>query len=186
MIAKASSIPANQRLLRKRTAVALGRAGDIIALAEEDRETIHREAKQAGYEEGLAQWTAVVLEAQRASAARFDQAEPELVKLALGIARKVIAEEMRIAPEAVGAIVKGAIQNVRRAPSLHIQVHPDSLPYVEARMAEVQRAAGDNCRLVITASESVEPGGCLLSNEYGSVDARLETQITVLERILLK
>lgn len=186
MILKASAIPANQRLLRKKTAVALERAGEIVALAEEERETIFEKAKQAGYEQGLAQWTQAVLEAQRAEAARVEQAEPELIRLALGIARKVIAEELRIAPEAVGAIVKSAIANVRRSPSLHIQVHPDSVTHLAAWAAEIQKAAGDSCRIVVTPSESVEPGGCLLSSEYGSVDARLETQIKVLERVLLK
>lgn len=185
MILKASAIPPGQRLLKKRAAVALAQADEIVRMAEEDRARVAAEAYERGYEEGLRRWNQAVLDAQSAEAKRVEAAEPEFVRLALGIARKIVGQELRLSPDAVATIVKSAIANLRLSDKLHIQVHPEAMSHVEAGIAGIQQAAGGSCQIVVSPNEEIEPGGCVVSSGFGSVDARLETQLRVLERVLL-
>ena len=191
------SVPSTQRVVKRRVVVALDdadrvldsardEAAQIINEAEGTRDQIQAAAREEGYQAGLAQWTAAIVDAENSADRYFRSAEEQLVRLAVGIARKIVAEQVRLSPETVVSITRQAISKLRQGRELTVQVHPEAVPMLEQRIAELQNVAGQGCRIHIAASHAIEPGGCVIISEFGTVDARLETQLKVLERLLLK
>jgi type III secretion protein L len=133
-----------------------------------DADTIREDARRRGEEEGLARYIAAI---ERFYAG----AEPEMIRLATAIARKIVGEELRTSPEAIVSIVREAL-TAGRGERIVIRVHPSAVGLV-------RKSVGPGMQ--VTASESVAPGGCVIESEFGIVDAQLDTQLRVIERALL-
>ncbi len=154
---------------------------DLEALEEQARE----EGYAAGHAEGLAaaqqqaRTQVARLEALYASAARplqsLDQAtEQELARLALVVARRVIAHELSSSPERVVEAVRQAAAALPSATrELRVRLHPDDLKL----MRELD-AAETHWQLL--ADPAISRGGCRLESERSRLDARLETRISAL------
>jgi type III secretion protein L len=156
------------KLIKKETYTAVLDAATIVRDAESHADAIREEARSRGEEEGLARYIVAI--------ERFyANAEPEMIRLATAIARKIIGEELRTSPETIVAIVREALA-AGRGQRIVIRVHPSAAALVRKSVgAEIQ----------VAASESVAPGGCVIESEFGIVDAQLETQLRVIERALL-
>lgn len=158
----------------------------IVEEAERRRDEIQKAAREAGYQEGLSRWNQALAEAQTAQESLLAQHETELVKLAVRIAEKVIGEELRTRPETILAIVREALQSVRRERMLTIQVNPEHAEEVRQRIDSLARVAGAGRQIQVVADAAVAPGGCIVESELGVIDAQLETQLKYLEDILLR
>jgi flagellar assembly protein FliH len=158
-----------------------GNAPTVRELAELQAQA-HAEGYAAGHAEGLAAGEQAArdrlahLDALLASAARplMDMdahTEQELASLAMIIARRVIAAELRLAP---GLIVRAVQQAAAVLPSatqeLRVQVHPDDLPLL-------QGAAGVDSHWQCSADATLARGGCRLTSMHSHLDAGLETRL---------
>lgn len=179
---------------------ASARAEAIVAGAREEAAAIEREAYEKGLalgrEEGLRQVQeesrGIIAEAgqvlETAKAEREEiirEARPEIIRLALAVARKVVREAAESDPEmAVRAAVE-AVKKVRDEEELTIRANPRDAVELEERRQEIRAAARGAKKLTIVEDSSIEPGGCVVDTPRGSVDARLERQLTRAEKALL-
>ncbi len=167
----------------------------ILQLAEEEAARIRAEAERLrdeqaragyeegyrkGYEEGLKGLARVEQEFQ----ALCDRLEPEVVKLAVRIAEKVIGAELQARPEAIAAIVSQALRTVRHQRDVTIRVHPSHVATLEAQKPHLLGVLTRARDVAIRGDEEVRPGGCVIETELGTIDADLKTQIEMLERAL--
>lgn len=151
-------------------------ARSIVRDAEARAAAIREEARRAGEEEGLARHAGAIAAAQAAVDRFYAGAENEVIRLSTGIARKIVGEELRTSPETIVQIVREALAAGRKGRELVVKVHPSAVSRVRAGLApEIQ----------VSGAESVAPGGCVVESEFGIVDARLDTQLRVIERALL-
>ncbi len=167
-----------------------------------DIETVHRDAhaqgyaegrregERQGYEEGIARATAelgsrveaftAMLRSIADPLAEVDaEVERSLVTVATAVASQLVAHELSVHPERVGAVVREALASLPLGSrAARVMLHPDDLDLVRAAL-EAQAYDG-NLRLVEDAS--VGPGGCRVETDVSSIDAtvhsRLETVIT--------
>jgi len=114
------------------------------------------------------------------------ESEPELIRLAVRIAQKIIGEELRTNPEAIVSIARQCLQGLGRERSLTIRVSQGEADLVRRRIGILREAAGFHRSIEVVADAAVNPGGCIVESEYGVIDARLETQIRCMEEILLR
>jgi type III secretion protein L len=161
-------------------------ADAILRDANARREQALKAAYDEGYEAGLAKWTETVLAAERAVDDYFAKAEPELVRLAVAIAKKIVGEELRASPETIVSIVREALASARRERSLVIRVNPEQAEEVRRCIDELVKSLGFACELQVKAAPSVAPGGCVVESEFGVIDAQLDTQLRVIERALTR
>jgi len=82
--------------------------------------------------------------------------------------------------EGVVAVVKEAMSKVRGKSSIIIRVNPFDLELIEESAAFGVASEAD-----WRADESIPMGGCVIESEYGTLDARIETQLNQLKRVLL-
>lgn len=154
-----------------------------------DLEALERQAHEEGYAAGHAQGLAEAraqgrervarLEAICAQAARpldaLDVAvEQELARLALLVARRVIAHELAARPELVVQAVRQAAAALPAATrELRVRLHPDDL----VLLRELE-AVEPHWQLV--ADPALQRGDCLLESERSRLDARVETRLAAM------
>jgi flagellar assembly protein FliH len=172
-------------------------AQKVLAGADDRAAEIERAAYDKGYEEGVSagraageqqaaemiqQVTTIVDRATELHDLMLREAEAEMVALCLEIARKVIHAELRTNPDVVKSVLEDAVEKINGSPRVTIKVNPAQLETVRAHWA---RAFGPNYRekeWTIEGDGSVEPGGCVLDTKYGSIDARIGTQFSELQK----
>jgi type III secretion protein L len=165
---------------------ARAQAGKILEGAAQDRQAILDAAREEAYADGLRQWNAAIAEANAARDRRLAESEPELIRLAVRIAQKILGEELRINPEAIVGVARQCLQGLGRERSLTLRVAPGDAEIARRRTDALREAAGRNRSIEVMTDAAVSPGGCIVESEYGVIDARLETQIRCLEEILLR
>ncbi|MET0622010.1 MAG: type III secretion system stator protein SctL [Pyrinomonadaceae bacterium] len=159
--------------------------------AEELRERAAREARElreAAYDEGreaaLAELNFILLEAHERRDAALTGAERDVLRLAVKLAEKIIGREIGRDDATLADIVSAALRHARQQESLTVRVNPADLPRVQAHRERLD-PSGRARFIDLVADPRVGPGGCVIEGESGTVDARLDTQLRVLERALL-
>lgn len=112
------------------------------------------------------------LEVEQARKEALAEAEASIVPLAVAIARRLVGEELALAPERIGGIVQEALARARNVSRVRIRVHPDDAAQLEDRGLKILR------------DPAIERGGCLVETDRGIVDARLETRIEALAQAI--
>ncbi|MGA0586407.1 FliH/SctL family protein [Dyella sp. KRB-257] len=149
-------------------------------------EALQRQARDEGYAAGRAEGLADAAGERRAVVARLeallesaacplaaldDATEQELARLAVVIARRVLAHELATAPE---LIVQAVQQAARALPSatraLRVRVHPDDLALLREHAV-----AEEHWQLL--PDPALARGDCLLESERSRLDARVDTRL---------
>ena len=158
-------------------------AAAIVAEAEAEADALRDAARQQG--QAAAQKEALEsLGRARAEYARLQQAaEDDMLQLAFGIARRVIGRAVELDPEIVADIVRANLEHVRGRMRIVVVVHPDDLPAVERRRAELV-AAVEGAAVYFDSDSDVARGGCFIQTEAGRIDARLDVQLEAMRRAL--
>jgi flagellar assembly protein FliH len=153
---------------------------DQAAVAREARERGlaegMRTAEQA-YREKLSRLDAMAAAAQVERAEFFDRMEPELVRLSVAIAEKIIGQEMAMRPEVVVDIVRAAMRRLRDREQLRVSVNPTDIEQVRVARDDLISAVDGVRKLEITEDRRVSPGGCVIESQNGTLDARIDTQL---------
>lgn len=106
------------------------------------------------------------------------QAEKDVVKLALAIARRIVHREVCVDPGALIGIVKAATEALEGRELERVRVHPDHV----AILRDHFQAAGMAAKVTVVADPSLATGALLLETPQGGLDASVETQLDEIER----
>ena len=159
-------------------------AARIRGAAEAECEEALRTAVRAGREEGLAGAATALLAAAEVRQRRLEGLEREIATVALEVARKLVGRALSERPELVAELARRALEPVRARREVLLRVSPADAPLLRAEQprlaALLDRAPG----VALREDEGIEPGGVVVETEAGRVDARVETQLSVLERVL--
>jgi type III secretion protein L len=158
----------------------------ITAQAERDRESIFEEARQQGYSKGLGGWNETLVNAWKYRDDLLARSEPELVRLAVRIARRIVGAELVTKPETILRIVNEAVKTLRAEKKLTIRVNPEQEDRVRAQTESFRQLAGNVGQILVVGDPTIGPEGCVVESELGIIDAQLETQLERLEEALLQ
>lgn len=152
-----------------------------------------QQGQAQGYEEGWEQQQQIILQAQQVledayqeKQNTFREAEPFLVQLSVEIAKKILREELSVHPEKSVSIVKEALSRVLDVEKLTIGVHPEYFPVIQQQKMELGKFLNGEAELVILPDYSVPEGGCLIRSSFGTIDAKLDTQLEEIKHALLE
>lgn len=162
------------------------RRAQIIAEAEGKRDAMLAEGREIGRQEGLATMTELLLKAKVARDEMLASVEPEAVKLALKIAEKIIGHDVERDQNLLMDTIAQAAESARNAQQLTIRVHPEIGKFLRQRMPALMEKIGVTKVVSIKDDpEITSRGGCVLETPFGTIDAKLETQLDVLKQTLL-
>jgi flagellar assembly protein FliH len=169
-----------------------GRAGSRtgnLAAAASPGEAQKQEAYQRGLREGEAAAQAAmqpvldrmarsvdVLAGLRGRARR--EAEGDLLRLAIAIARRILHRELSVDPDAISGLIKVAIEKLQAQEIHRVRVHPD----LEAAVRRALESLSAGRSVQVTADRGRLPGDVVFEIERGSLDASVETQLMEIGR----
>jgi flagellar assembly protein FliH len=156
---------------------------DAQRRAQEAYERGLREGRAAAEEEARAAWQTKLEQLARAIEGLATlrsrirkEAEGDLIKLSLAIARRILHREVSVDPHALAGVVKACTERLDRQEVHRVRVHPDFAAgvgeWLERWKAGVQ----------VDADPAVGRGGLVFETARGAVDAGVETQLDEIER----
>jgi flagellar assembly protein FliH len=104
------------------------------------------------------------------------EAEPELVRLSLAIARRILRRELSVDPEALLGIVKAGLERIESAEIHRVRVHPEHASTLATLLDGAAR------RVEIAADPGLPVGAVIFETSRGSLDSGLDTQLKEIER----
>lgn len=178
----------------KKNAETASRAAEEATRAE--LEAIKEAARKEGFENGRAEGyevgktevqrlvvrTQLILsKIQDKRAAIFADAEQQIIDLTLLIARKIVKNISETQKTTVIGNIKEALGKVKTRGNITVKVNLADLELSTARLQEFTTMIEAGGNIQIHEDSSVDPGGCLISTDYGEIDARIANQFAELE-----
>ncbi len=105
------------------------------------------------------------------------EAEMDLLKLALAIARRILHRELLTDPEAMHGLVYAALQKLQKREILRVRVYPAGS---EAVRSCLERMGVTSVEIV--PEPSLKLGSLLIETSAGELDAAVDTQLQEIER----
>jgi flagellar assembly protein FliH len=160
-----------------------------VAELERDMEQRIRQAREAAYKEGehaartqvqpqLEKMARSIQEIADLRPKLRHQAEGDLLKLALAIARKVVHREITADPEALTALVRVAIEKIRLQEIVRVRTHPLHQQVIQQIVSRLSSGA----QLEIQADQRLPLGGVIIDTARGEFDASVDVQLREIER----
>ncbi len=182
-------------------------ASEVLKDAQTQAEALREAAWQEGYHEGRTEARAAVEAEMRAAweargtalraeldsmvaqvgvarEALWARQEPEMVALALDIARQVVKTEVRQNPEVVRALITNAVRRITDKDNVRIRVSVSDAPHVKEMRQDLMELMDGLRHLEIVDDRRVGEGGCVIETNAGTIDAKIETQLSEVARAL--
>ena len=161
----------------------------LIEQAQADAEALRTEAMAAGLAQGRQNGAAQLLEVVARHTVQAQEYEsnllPQLSGLAIKIARKILGRELEFHPEAVVQIVKQALgDKARQRREISLRVHPDDAQMIRDHKPQLVEMLSRSKDIAIREDPNVQRHGVIIETDAGTIDAQLDTQLAVFERVL--
>jgi len=153
-----------------------------------------------GYEEGLAKATEEVLasyESMLSEARRIledshtvkdriiQEAEPFLIELSGQIAEKIIGRQLSVEPEWMVDLIRRTLSRRKEKGVIALCVAPKHYDYICNAREELLTSIDSQAELQILPDATVKDEGCVIRSAFGSIDARIDTQLKEIKSVLL-
>ncbi|KWX75584.1 FliH/SctL family protein [Paenibacillus jilunlii] len=164
-------------------------------------EAVKSEAYQQGYQEGQAQAELemaqkmaemmeearqVLQEAYRAKEVIIQEAEPFLVELSCDIAEKIVDKQLTVEPQFAMDLIRKNLARKREQGLISLCVSPAQFSFVNAAREELALAVDSQAELQILPDSTVRDHGCVIRSSFGSIDARIDTQLAEIKKELIR
>lgn len=164
-------------------------------------EALKSEGFRQGYEEGAAKAEQEMKElldkatreaqellqlAYRAKEELIQEAEPFLVELSCAIAEKVIERQLTIEPDLTLELIRKNLSRKREKGVISLCVAPEHFEFIYAAREELGLVIDSQAELQILPDATVKDRGCVIRSSFGSVDARIDTQLEEIKKELVR
>lgn len=196
-IIKADAENYAQEILTK----ARAEAQEILNEAELQKNKIEQDAKEQGFEQGhsegyekgadeakrLVERMHKMIEAvmQRRQEI-LTETESQIVELVILMARKVIKILSDNQKNVVMANTLSALKKVRTRGEVTLRVNLEDIKLTTAHINEFIQHVENVKGITVLEDSTVEKGGCVVETDFGSIDARISSQLTELENKILE
>lgn len=164
-------------------------------------EAVKAEGYQQGYDEGvqkaeeemirkmaemMEEARSVLAEAYRSRDQIIQEAEPFLVDLSCNIAEKIVDKQLTVEPAYAMELIKKNLARKREQGVISLCVSPKQFAFVNAAREELALTVDSQAELQILPDSTVKDKGCVIRSAYGSVDARIDTQLAEIKKELIR
>ncbi|MBT3182528.1 MAG: hypothetical protein HN337_08495 [Deltaproteobacteria bacterium] len=191
----------NAGVVHRRVLDARGKAEKILQDAEADAEKTRIEARRVleesktqseraikkGFSEGEAKGFATVteklVELEHLRERFYESVEPELIKLSMSIAEKVIGKLASENSKLVEGVVHQALEKTL-GDRIVIRLNPEDYSGLMERDVDFREKIDRTKRLTLRSDEAITKGGCVVESEVGTIDAQLDLQLEAMRKAL--
>lgn len=173
------------RIVRAEVCDAKQQAQEILDAAQADAVAIKADAVAQGRADGYLEVAELLLKAHRTYDSALVAAEQELIRLAVTSAERIVHEELKVDPGHIRAIVTEALQRVREAKQLRVFVHPEDKILLQSLQSNGEPLLHLD-QVCLVEDAELSRGGCVVSSDWGEIDARIETRLDLIRDALQK
>lgn len=141
---------------------------------------------RAVWEQRLAEAASILESANQMREQIIQEAEPFLVELSCSIAGKIVQEQFEQTPELATKLVSKALSRRREHGLITLCVAPGQLAFMQAARDELLLSIDSQAELQIIPDPKVQDYGCIIRSSFGSIDARIDTQLTEIKNELMQ
>lgn len=172
-----------------------------LALVEDAQQRVSRieaDAKAHGFEQGVSDGRTAahaemdeMLETMRGlvEMARVERhkiiegAEPEIVRLSVAIAERILNQHVALEPNTVLDMTKSAIVRLVNRETVTVRVNPADIESMRGNRDNIM-AMNDIDNLRIIEDQRVDRGGVVIETDAGTIDSKISTQLREVRRLL--
>ncbi|MEK7286226.1 MAG: FliH/SctL family protein [Nitrospirota bacterium] len=116
---------------------------------------------------------------------KASEAEQNVLKIAIAIAERILRKEIADNSEAVLGFVAEGLKTLAPADSVCIRIHPQDAAFLTQKTPELLKAIEGISSLRFEIDPALLPGDAIVESKERSVDARLKSQLKIMEKHLL-
>ncbi len=155
----------------------------VLSAAQAEREETLKRARADGESKGLAQVTEKLMGLERLKERFYDDAEPDVIKLVMSIAEKVIGRIVLENKDMIRSVVHQALERAI-GDRITVKLNPEDFRRLMEGEHEFRDVIDRTRRLTFREDESIIPGGCVVETEVGTIDAQIDTQLKAIKKAL--
>lgn len=163
----------------------------ILLEAQEQANYIHRQAYADGQAAANAEAQgmlrvarAIVDEVEKWKENLFEEGEMMMLRLVIEIAQTIFGDGLPLDPDTLGQAFTRALSQAKSLGDLRMYLHPEDAAVLSTHWDKLQGVtAGQKVELI--PSDLIKRGGCYIEGQYGTADARVETQFQLATEALL-
>jgi flagellar assembly protein FliH len=106
------------------------------------------------------------------------EAECDVVKLALAVARRIVHRELAVDPDAMQGLIRAALDRLKSQEISRVRIHPTFAPLLTG----IFRAHAAERQPEVLADASLDRGALVFETSRGNLDASVEAQLQEIER----
>ncbi|MFH1829443.1 MAG: FliH/SctL family protein [Pseudomonadota bacterium] len=155
----------------------------VLLDAEVKREDAIKKGYAEGESKGLAQVTEKLLNVEGIKERFYNEAEPQVMKLVMSIAEKVIGRIVLENQDMIRSVVHQALEKVI-GDRITVKLNPEDYKRIMEADHEFRDVVDRTRRLMFREDESITRGGCIVETEVGTIDAQIDTQLAAIRKAL--
>jgi type III secretion protein L len=183
------------RVLKRQQYAEYCAATEIVSAAQEEADRIISEAKtsaeslkEEGYQDGLMEGKMEMAEQMMDNVANaveyFAAIESKVINIVMKGVKKVVGTIP--SEELIASVVKNALAATRNQKQVTIRVCPEELEVVKKQLDGIITEYPGMTFVDVQADSRLNPGGCILESEMGTVDASVDVQIEAIHRAVTR
>jgi len=110
-----------------------------------------------------------------------EQARGDALEIGFLVARRILEAELATGPEALFALVRGALKRTGDSRRVVVRCHPEDAAAISGQAAGGQLGVS-SASVEVTADPTLERGDVVVDTDFGKVDGRLRTRLEELYR----
>ncbi len=111
-------------------------------------------------------------------------AEADILKIAIAISRRVLREELSLNPEVVMGYIREAIKKIGHADTVVIRINPQQLERLSGERSKILELIEGAKWLRFEPDLKIAIGECIVETPDRMLDARVDSQVSIIERRL--
>lgn len=111
-------------------------------------------------------------------------ATDDILTLTLAISQRVLHQELSHRWEYINGFIREAIKKIGPADSIKIRIHPQNIEKLTSERPELIELVQGLKSINFQPDENLLPGECIAESRHRTVDARLESQLSIIEQEL--
>ncbi|CAM3356000.1 FliH/SctL family protein [Marinicrinis lubricantis] len=150
-----------------------------------------QEGKQAAKEQIVREYESQIQDANKLLQAAYDhkrriiaEAEPFLIEVSTMIAEKILKRKLSEDPRLSIELIRPLLERSRQQGSVLLSVSPSQYSAIYEARDELRQCIEPQAELEILPDAAVEDGICIVRTSFGSMDARISTQLEEIKQAL--
>lgn len=118
---------------------------------------------------------------QKLSTGLYGMIEADIVELSIAMARKIVYEAAEKDREVVLNSVREAIKKISDRETIKIKISPVDYDILCNKKSALFQYVDGVKNIFFDVDDKIHPGGCMVETNHGDVDARIDSQFTIIE-----